>query len=55
MSGLTRTAFSAALARQGITPPPKDFEAALRTARFLEESARKVAAHVGALEDDASR
>jgi uncharacterized protein len=55
MNDLTREAFRAALKREGIAPPPKDFEAAFRTAQFLADSARKVAAFTEGGPDDASR
>jgi hypothetical protein len=55
MSELTREAFRAALDRQGIAPPPKDFEAAFGTAQFLTDCAHRVAEFVEFRDHDPSR
>lgn len=55
MSDLTREAFRAALAREGIAPPETDFEAAFRTAAFLADCARRVSDWLEEPQDDASR
>lgn len=55
MNELTRETFREALAREGIAPPEKDFEAAFRTAAFLADCARKVSDWLEESQDDASR
>ncbi|MEZ5777000.1 MAG: hypothetical protein R3E44_01420 [Paracoccaceae bacterium] len=51
----SRKRFRADLESAGFTPTDRDFEAALRTARFLAACAAMVAAYVEVIPDDAPR